>query len=116
RYFRHRSVRLWQGRRRLPIPRWRTVLSIFLFLEGVALRASCRCDGKCVALVRRSECVPNKLESSPMLEDDVAASQLAIDGQIEHRKIARSPLELQLAANRPNVCGPTPSVCLYRRI
>jgi len=33
-----------------------------------------------------------------MLEDDVAASQLAIDGQIEHRKIACSPLDLQLAA------------------
>src|SRR5215472_15422213 len=37
--------------------------------------------------------------------DDVAASQLTIDGQIEHRKIACSPLDLQLAPNRPNVFG-----------
>src|SRR5215472_10722072 len=38
--------------------------------------------------------------------DDVAASQLAIDGQIRHREIACSPLDLQLAPNRPNVFGP----------
>src|SRR6516162_6858632 len=38
--------------------------------------------------------------------DDVAASQLAIDGQIEHREIACSSLDLQVASNRPNVFGP----------
>jgi hypothetical protein len=32
--------------------------------------------------------------------DDVAASQLAIDGQIEHREIAPSSLDLQLAMDR----------------
>src|SRR6516225_8761674 len=37
--------------------------------------------------------------------DDVAASQLTIDGQIEHREIACSPLDLQFAPNRPNVFG-----------
>src|SRR6516162_10792585 len=37
--------------------------------------------------------------------DDVAASQLAVDGQIEHREIAGSSLDLQLAPNRPNVFG-----------
>ena len=39
--------------------------------------------------------------------DDDAASQLAIDGQIEHRKIARSSFDLQFAPNRPNVFGPS---------
>jgi len=34
--------------------------------------------------------------------DDVAASQFAIDGQIEHREIACSSFDLQLAPNRPN--------------
>src|SRR5215469_16003833 len=38
--------------------------------------------------------------------DDVAASQLAIDGQIEHREIACSSLDLQFAPNRPNVFWP----------
>src|SRR6516165_1679335 len=38
--------------------------------------------------------------------DDVATSQLAVDGQIEHREIARSSFDLQLAPNRPNVSGP----------
>src|SRR6516162_9900823 len=37
--------------------------------------------------------------------DNVAASQLAIDGQIEHREVARSSFDLQLASNRPNVFG-----------
>src|SRR6516165_6641175 len=37
--------------------------------------------------------------------DNVAASQLAIDGQIEHREVARSSFDLQLAPNRPNVFG-----------
>jgi len=37
--------------------------------------------------------------------DDVAASQLTIDGQIEHREIACSPLDLQFAPNRPKCLG-----------
>src|SRR5215217_1133612 len=30
--------------------------------------------------------------------DDIAAAQLAIDGQVEHRQLAGSPLDLQLGA------------------
>jgi hypothetical protein len=38
--------------------------------------------------------------------DDIAASQLAIDGQIEQRQIARSLLDLKLGPDRPNVFLP----------
>src|SRR6516225_4415493 len=43
--------------------------------------------------------------------DDVAASQLAIDGQIEHREIAHSSFDLQFVPNRPNVFGPKRRLC-----
>src|SRR3954452_18213404 len=36
----------------------------------------------------------------------VAASELAIDGQIEHRKIALTPLQLEANANDPDVLRP----------
>jgi hypothetical protein len=38
--------------------------------------------------------------------DDIAASQLAVDGQIEHREIARSLLDLELGPDRPDVLLP----------
>jgi hypothetical protein len=36
----------------------------------------------------------------------IAASQLAVDGQIEYREIARSLLDLELGPDRPNVLLP----------
>src|SRR5450759_1227688 len=38
--------------------------------------------------------------------DDIAASQFAVDGQIEHRQIARSLLYLELGPDRPDVFLP----------
>jgi hypothetical protein len=38
--------------------------------------------------------------------DDIAASQLAVDGQIEHRQITRSLLDLELGPDRPDVFLP----------
>jgi hypothetical protein len=38
--------------------------------------------------------------------DNVTASELAIDGEIEHGQVARSPRDLQLGANRPDVLRP----------
>jgi hypothetical protein len=35
--------------------------------------------------------------------DDIAASQLAVDGKIEHRQSAGSLLDLELGPDRPNV-------------
>jgi hypothetical protein len=34
--------------------------------------------------------------------DDIAAAELAVDRQIEHRKVALSPFDLQFGADRPN--------------
>jgi hypothetical protein len=38
--------------------------------------------------------------------DNITSSELAIDGEIEHREIARSALYLQLGPDRPNMLGP----------
>ena len=38
--------------------------------------------------------------------DDIAASQLAVDGQIEHRQIAGSLLDLELGPDRPDMFLP----------
>lgn len=38
--------------------------------------------------------------------DDIAASELAVDGKIEHGKIACSALDLQLGPDRPDVLRP----------
>src|SRR5262249_10419344 len=38
--------------------------------------------------------------------DQIAATQLAVDGKIEQRQVARAPLQLQLGADRPHVAGP----------
>jgi len=38
--------------------------------------------------------------------DDIATAQLTVDGQIEHRQVARSPPNLELGADRPNVLWP----------
>src|SRR5262245_51309058 len=35
--------------------------------------------------------------------DEIASAQLAVDGQIEHRQVAHSPLELELGPNAPDV-------------
>jgi hypothetical protein len=35
--------------------------------------------------------------------DEITAAQLAIDRKVEHRKIARAPLQLQLGADGPDV-------------
>jgi len=46
-------------------------------------------------------------EQCPDLEsDDIAASQLAVDGEIEHRQITRSLLDLELGPDCPNVLLP----------
>jgi hypothetical protein len=37
---------------------------------------------------------------------DVTAAELAVDGEIEHGKVAGAALEQQLAADRPDVLGP----------
>jgi hypothetical protein len=38
--------------------------------------------------------------------DDIAASQFAVDGQIEHRQIACSLLDLELGPDRPDMLLP----------
>jgi len=38
--------------------------------------------------------------------DDIAAPQLAVDCQIEHRQVARPSLHLQSSADRPNMFWP----------
>jgi hypothetical protein len=38
--------------------------------------------------------------------DNVASSELAIDGQIEHREVACAPSDLQLGTDRPDVLRP----------
>jgi hypothetical protein len=38
--------------------------------------------------------------------DDIAGTQLTIDGQIEHRQVACSPLDLELGPDRPDVLWP----------
>jgi len=38
--------------------------------------------------------------------DDVTSSEFAIDGEIEHGEVARSPRDLQLGADRPDVPRP----------
>jgi hypothetical protein len=38
--------------------------------------------------------------------DNIAASQLAVDGQIEHRQIADPLLDLELGPDRPDVLLP----------
>jgi hypothetical protein len=37
--------------------------------------------------------------------DEVAGSELAVDGEIEHRQVAGSSLDLQLRPDRPYVLG-----------
>jgi len=37
--------------------------------------------------------------------DDIAATQLAIDGEVEQRKIAQLALQLELRADRPDMLG-----------
>jgi hypothetical protein len=37
--------------------------------------------------------------------DDITASELAVDGEIEHGEIACSTLDLQLGADRPDMLG-----------
>jgi hypothetical protein len=53
--------------------------------------------------------------------DDIAASELAVDGQIEHGQITRSLLDLELGPDRPNVFLPqgqfwSLSAFLYSRV
>jgi hypothetical protein len=38
--------------------------------------------------------------------DEIAAAELAVDGQIEHRQVTGALLKLQLRAYRPNVAWP----------
>jgi hypothetical protein len=65
-----------------------------------------RLAGLLLAHRRAIDGMPMRCHIFRLQADDVAASQLAIDGQIEHRKIAYSSVDLQLAPNRPNVFGP----------
>ena len=37
--------------------------------------------------------------------DKVAATQLAIDGEVKHREVADAPLDLKFGPDRPNVLG-----------
>jgi hypothetical protein len=50
--------------------------------------------------------IPVRCDVLDLQRDDIAAAQLAVDSEIEHRQIAHAPVHLELGADRPNVLGP----------
>ena len=60
---------------------------------------------------RPIDCIPVRCNILDLEGNDIAATQLAVDGQIEHRQVAGSPLDLQLGSDRPNVLWPQRWLC-----
>jgi hypothetical protein len=56
-------------------------------------------------------CVSTRRNILDFEGDDIAATQLAIDGQIEHRQVACPSLDLQLGPDRPYVFWPERRLC-----
>ena len=50
--------------------------------------------------------IPVRCNVLDLERDDIAAAQLAVDGEIEHRQVAHPPVDLELGADRPNVLRP----------
>src|SRR5450631_1263465 len=57
------------------------------------------------------DCVPTGRDILDLEGDDIAATQLAIDSQIEHRQVACQSLDLQLGPDRPHVVWPERRLC-----
>jgi hypothetical protein len=77
-----------------------------MFIESSAHIASYRLPGLLPSHRRPADCIFVRRNVLDPESDDVASPQLAVDGQIEHRQVAGSSLDLQLAANGPDVFGP----------
>lgn len=84
------SCRRPLGNHRLP---GRSARSIRTLQVGQSSSAHCRAI----------DCRPAGCNVLDLERDDVTTAQLAVDGQVKHRQIARPPLDLEFRADRPNV-------------
>jgi hypothetical protein len=65
-----------------------------------------RSPGLSLTHSRSVNCVPIGSNIIDPDGDDVAASQFTVDGKIEHRQLAFTPLSLEHGSNCPNVLLP----------